>query len=109
LVPRNPEANFKIFLRRSRRVVPLLTLGTGVSVVDHVEIGAKALVGAVSLVTKDVPPGEAVWGTPARRARDAKRESVALRRLPEMLKQLRSRKRAGMNGGATLEPLPVDD
>jgi UDP-3-O-[3-hydroxymyristoyl] glucosamine N-acyltransferase len=86
-----------------------VTLAGGVSVVDHVEIGAKALVGAVSLVTKDVPAGEAVWGTPARRARDAKRESVALRRLPEMLKQLRSRDRADINGEATLEPVPVGD
>jgi UDP-3-O-[3-hydroxymyristoyl] glucosamine N-acyltransferase len=88
----------------SARLGDCVTLAGGVSVVDHVEIGANAVVGAVSLVTKDVSPGQVVWGTPARRAMDAKRESAALRRLPGVLKLLRLRDRAGMNGGAKLEP-----
>lgn len=88
----------------SARLGDCVTLAGGVSVVDHVEIGANALVGADSLVTKDVPAGGAVWGTPARPARDAKRESVALRRLPDMLKSLRSGDRAGASGGTKLEP-----
>lgn len=91
----------------SARLGDCVTLAGGVSVVDHVEIGANALVGADSLVTKDVPAGEAVWGTPARRARDAKRESVALRRLPGLLKSLRLRDRAGINGGHELESHPA--
>lgn len=86
-----------------------VTLAGGVAIVDHVEIGANALVGAVSLVTKNVPAGEAVWGTPARRAREAKRESVALRRLPDALKLLRSRERTGINGGANHAPNPADE
>jgi UDP-3-O-[3-hydroxymyristoyl] glucosamine N-acyltransferase len=66
-----------------------VTLAGQVGVVDQVEIGDNAVVGAVSLVTKDVPPGQVVWGIPARRAMDAKRESAALRRLPGVLKSLR--------------------
>jgi UDP-3-O-[3-hydroxymyristoyl] glucosamine N-acyltransferase len=93
----------------SVRMGDCVTLAGGVSVVDHIEIGARAVVGAVSLVTKNVPAGEVVWGTPARRARDAKRESVALRRLPDMLKSLRLRDRAGINGGHELEPVQAGE
>lgn len=81
----------------SARLGDCVTLAGGVSVVDHVEIGANAVVGAVSLVTKNVPPGQVVWGSPARRAHDAKRESVALRRLPGLLKTLRVRGLADAN------------
>jgi UDP-3-O-[3-hydroxymyristoyl] glucosamine N-acyltransferase len=75
----------------SVRIGDGVTLAGQVGVVDQVEIGANVFVGAVSLVTKDVPPGQVVWGIPARRAMDAKRESAALRRLPGVLKSLRLR------------------
>jgi UDP-3-O-[3-hydroxymyristoyl] glucosamine N-acyltransferase len=75
----------------SVRVGDSVTLGGQVGVVDQVEIGANVVVGAVSLVTKDVPPGQVVWGIPAQRAMDAKRQNAALRRLPAMLKALRAR------------------
>jgi len=79
----------------SARLGDGVTLAGRVAVVDHVEIGANAVVGAVSLVTKNVAPGQVVWGSPARLARDAERESVALRRLPELLKSLHAQ---GTNG-----------
>lgn len=75
----------------SVRIRDCVTLGGAVGVVDQVEIGANAAVGAFSLVTKDVPPGQVMWGIPARRAMDAKRENAALRRLPGVLKMLRLR------------------
>lgn len=75
----------------SARLGDGVTLAGGVAVVDHVEIGNNAVVGAVSLVTKDVAPNQVVWGTPARLATDAKRESAAMRRLPAILRRLSPR------------------
>lgn len=75
----------------SARLGDCVTLGGAVGLVDQVEIGANAMVGAYSLVTKDVPPGGVVWGIPARKAMAAKRENAALRRLPGVLKMLRLR------------------
>jgi UDP-3-O-[3-hydroxymyristoyl] glucosamine N-acyltransferase len=88
----------------SVRIGDGVTFGGRVGVVDHVEIGANAVVGIVSLVTKDVPPGQVVWGIPARPAMDAKRESAALRRLPGLLKTLRARDQAKMNDQPEVEP-----
>jgi UDP-2-acetamido-3-amino-2,3-dideoxy-glucuronate N-acetyltransferase len=41
------------------------TLGSGVVVLGGVRVGARALVGAGAVVTRDVPPGETVVGNPA--------------------------------------------
>ena len=71
-----------------------VTLGGAVGLVDQVEVGANAMVGAFSLVTKDVPPGQTFWGIPARPGMDAKREHAALRRLPGLLKSLRAQGQA---------------
>ncbi len=81
----------------SSRLGDGVTLAGGAGVVDHVEIGANAVVGAVSLVTKNIAPGQVVWGTPARPARVARREAVAVRRLPGLLKKLH------VPGAASLE------
>jgi UDP-3-O-[3-hydroxymyristoyl] glucosamine N-acyltransferase len=81
-----------------------VTLAGRVAVVDHVKIGANAVVGATSLVTKDVPPGQVVWGTPARRGMDAKKEIAALRRLPALLKEMRSQRQANVGDQPELEP-----
>ncbi len=40
-------------------------IGANTTVACGVEIGAEAIVGASSLVTKDVPPGTVVYGQPA--------------------------------------------
>jgi UDP-3-O-[3-hydroxymyristoyl] glucosamine N-acyltransferase len=64
-----------------------VTIGDGavlagqVGVVDHVEIGAGAQVLARSMVTKDVPPGAVVSGSPARPHREQLKQEAALRRL----------------------------
>jgi UDP-2-acetamido-3-amino-2,3-dideoxy-glucuronate N-acetyltransferase len=42
------------------------TVGSGAVVLGGVHIGEGALVGAGAVVTKDVPPGEVVVGSPAR-------------------------------------------
>ena len=40
-------------------------------------------------MTKDVQAGEVVWGYPARKARDVKRELASLTQLPQLLKEFR--------------------
>ena len=40
-------------------------IGAGTTILPYVEIGAGALVGAGSVVTRDVPPGMVVYGSPA--------------------------------------------
>lgn len=42
-------------------------VGAGAVVLPKVRVGARALVAAGSVVTRDVPPGEQVFGIPARR------------------------------------------
>ena len=58
-------------------------------VVDHITIGDDARIGAASPVTKDVKPGEIVWGFPARSIRQVKRELASLTYLPQLLQQFR--------------------
>jgi UDP-3-O-[3-hydroxymyristoyl] glucosamine N-acyltransferase len=60
-----------------------------VAVSDHLEVGAGARLGGQSGVTKDVPPGAAVFGTPARPLKDTLRELAALAQLPGLLKQIK--------------------
>jgi UDP-3-O-[3-hydroxymyristoyl] glucosamine N-acyltransferase len=83
----------------SVRIGNNVTMGGRVGVVDHVEIGDNAVIGITSLVTKNVPAGQVVWGSPARPAMAAKRESAALRRLPAMLKKMRLREPAENGNG----------
>ena len=42
------------------------SIGTGATILGNVRIGALAIVGAGSVVTRDVPPGATVAGNPAR-------------------------------------------
>jgi UDP-3-O-[3-hydroxymyristoyl] glucosamine N-acyltransferase len=72
-----------------------VTLGTGVilagqsAVKDHVTMGDRSILGACSGVMDDVNPGQMVTGLPAIPHRQALREYAAIRRLPEMVVQLR--------------------
>ena len=58
-------------------------------VVDHITIGDGARIGAATPVTKNVKPGEVVWGFPARPIDRVKHELASLARLPRLLKQFR--------------------
>ncbi|HEX8145373.1 MAG TPA: acyltransferase [Pyrinomonadaceae bacterium] len=42
------------------------SIGTGATILGNLRIGARAVVGAGAVVTKDVPPGATVAGNPAR-------------------------------------------
>jgi len=60
-----------------------------VGIVDHVHIGAGAILGAKAGVTKDVLPGQRMLGAPAAPERDQKRVLMTLEKLPEMRRDLR--------------------
>ncbi len=60
---------------------------------DHLEIGAGARIGGQAGVTRNVDPGQAITGTPARALSRTLREQAALGRLPEMSRQLKRQQR----------------
>jgi len=59
----------------------------------HLEIGSKSVVAAKSAAFKDVAPGSFVAGIPAVDHREWKRAQAAMRRLPEMARELRTLRR----------------
>jgi len=63
------EADWKV---EKTRICKGASLGSGVTVLSNIMVGEGALVGAGSVVTKDVPPHTIVAGNPARVLRSAK-------------------------------------
>jgi UDP-3-O-[3-hydroxymyristoyl] glucosamine N-acyltransferase len=72
--------------RLGRRVV----MGGGSGVIDHVAVGDGAVLGAYACALQDIEPGAAVSGVPARSHARHLREQAALRRLPDLLHQVRA-------------------
>lgn len=66
-------------------------IGGHAAITDHAVIGPGVQLAGGSQVAGDIPGGAAYAGSPARPAREAIREVTALRRLPNLLKQLRRR------------------
>ena len=69
--PRATRADGELQTGADWRVVPTIvrrgaSIGSGSTILCGLEIGADAIVGAGSVVTKDVPPGAVVAGNPAR-------------------------------------------
>jgi UDP-3-O-[3-hydroxymyristoyl] glucosamine N-acyltransferase len=72
--------------RLGRRVV----MGGGSGVIDHVAVGDGAALGAYACALQDIEPGAVVSGVPARPHARHLREQAALRRLPDLLHQVRA-------------------
>ncbi len=66
-----------------------VVLAGQVGVADHADIGSGAVVAAKSGIPHSVPAGMVVRGIPAVDNRDFGRQTVALRRLPKMIEQMR--------------------
>jgi UDP-3-O-[3-hydroxymyristoyl] glucosamine N-acyltransferase len=62
-------------------------------VADHIHIGAGAVIGARSAVSREVPPGARFLGIPARPEGEQKRILVSLDRLPAVCRDVRRIKR----------------
>ncbi len=74
----------------STRVGSGVQMAGQVGVVGHVEIGDGVRIGAQSGVSGSIAPGMSVFGSPAREAKRAMRETAAINRLPELLKRVRA-------------------
>lgn len=59
-----------------------------VGIVGHIEVGNNTTIAAQSGVSKSLPADSVFFGYPARPIMQAKREEVALRKLPELLKRI---------------------
>lgn len=66
-------------------------LGGMVAVRDHVRIGARAQLAGCSQVIHDVPAGQIWGGSPAIPVKKAIKQAQALKKLPELVKQVRRR------------------
>ncbi len=77
----------------STKVGAGVLMGGQVGIVGHVEIGDRARIGAKSGVAQSVPPGETVSGAPAIPHRRWLRMVNALKRLPDMVRDIRELKK----------------
>jgi UDP-3-O-[3-hydroxymyristoyl] glucosamine N-acyltransferase len=68
-----------------------VTLAGQVGVADHLKIGDNVVAAAQSGLAEDVPPNTVVFGSPAQPIMQAKRQIIALRRLPGLLRSLARR------------------
>jgi UDP-3-O-[3-hydroxymyristoyl] glucosamine N-acyltransferase len=66
-----------------------VVLGGQVALRDHVQVGDGAMIAACAAVANDVAAGEVVAGMPALPHRQALREQAAIRRLPDLVVQVR--------------------
>jgi len=77
----------------STKVGAGVLMGGQVGIVGHIEIGDGARIGAKSGVAQSVPPGETVSGAPAIPHRKWLRMVNALKRLPDMVRDIRELKK----------------
>jgi len=82
IYPRATASDGQLQSEKDWRVVPTLvkrgaSIGSGATILCGVVIGEEAIVGAGSVVTKDVPPKSIVAGNPARKLRSIQKEMRA--------------------------------
>jgi UDP-3-O-[3-hydroxymyristoyl] glucosamine N-acyltransferase len=69
-------------------------LGGQVAVRDHANVGERAMVAACSVISSDIPAQAVVSGVPALPHRQHLREQAAMRRLPDLVVQVRQLREA---------------
>ncbi len=65
-----------------------VVLAGQVGIAGHLKIGNQAIVAARAGVMNDIPDGEKWLGTPAQPDKEMKRQFIAIRRLPDLLKRV---------------------
>lgn len=76
-------------LMRGPSIGAAAQIGVGVTVLPYVRIGRGAIIGAGSVVTKDIPDGKIAYGVPAVAVRDREDVSVGERVLERATRALR--------------------
>jgi len=66
-----------------------VTLAGQVGLAGHIKIGDRAIIGAQGGVSKDVPPGEIWWGSPATPIKETKERLALTKRLPKLLQRIK--------------------
>lgn len=83
----------------STRIGDYTTLAGQVGIAGHLSIGSRVIVGAQSGVHQDIPDGQHVLGSPAVPDKQAKRQMIAIQRLPELLRRVsRIEQQLGLGG-----------
>lgn len=91
----------------STRIGDYTTLAGQVGVAGHLSIGSRVIVGAQSGVHQDIPDGQRVLGTPAVPDKQAKRQIIAIQRLPELLRRVsRIEQQLGIGGAEPQQGSP---
>jgi UDP-3-O-[3-hydroxymyristoyl] glucosamine N-acyltransferase len=65
-----------------------VVLAGQVGLAGHLTIGDQVMVAAQAGVMDNIPAGEKWWGAPAQPSREVKRQVIALRQLPEVLRRI---------------------
>ena len=73
----------------STRVGNYVVMAGQSGLIGHLEVGDRAIITAQTGVTKDVPPGGVMSGSPASDRRTHLKELAALSKLPEALQEIR--------------------
>jgi UDP-3-O-[3-hydroxymyristoyl] glucosamine N-acyltransferase len=71
-----------------------VVMGGQAGIRDHVHIGSRAVLAAMSGITNDIPEGVVMLGIPATPEREQKLKLAALAKLPEMRKEFKTMRRA---------------
>jgi len=70
-----------------------VTLAAQVGVAGHLSIGDGVVCGAKGGISHDIKPREVVWGVPAQPLKDELKTLAAVRKLPELLEELKKLKK----------------
>jgi UDP-3-O-[3-hydroxymyristoyl] glucosamine N-acyltransferase len=73
----------------STRLGNYVVVASQSGIAGHLKIGSRATIGAKSGVMRDIPDGETVLGYPAAPDKQAKRQWVAVAKLPDVIRRLR--------------------
>ncbi|MEJ0001537.1 MAG: UDP-3-O-(3-hydroxymyristoyl)glucosamine N-acyltransferase [Verrucomicrobiota bacterium] len=73
----------------STRLGNYVVVASQSGIAGHLKIGNQATIGAKSGVMRDIPEGEVVLGYPAAPDKEAKRQWVAVAKLPDVIRRLR--------------------